>query len=169
MRRGPTKICPVCGKEYTGRNKYHTKACYNAFRTHKKICIICGKEFTDPACNDTVTCGPKCSKIHRHQLHEAGVYDESLQKAHDAIQTNPLTGHFETHVNAKTWKIQAPDGQIYECRNLMLWLEQHADMFDGTPRQAWDGITKIKYSMQGKRKNKSYQWKGWRLLEWAEK
>jgi hypothetical protein len=72
-------------------------------------------------------------------------------------------------MHAKTWCIQAPDGQIYECRNLMLWLEQHADMLDGTVRQAWDGITKIKYSMQGKRKNKSYQWKGWRLIEWAEK
>ena len=103
------------------------------------------------------------------RIYKSGKYDEALKKAHKAIKTSPLTGHFETHSNAKTWKIQAPNGEIYECRNLMLWLDEHSDMLDGTVRQAWIGITKIKYSMQGKRKNKSYQWKGWRLLEWADK
>jgi predicted nucleic acid-binding Zn ribbon protein len=168
MRRNPPKTCPVCGQEYTWRNKFCSKACYIKSKTHLKTCVVCGKLFADPACNLTITCSPECSKIHRQQMHADGKYLETLDKAHEAFKTNPKTGHFETHMHAKTWKIQAPDGQIYECRNLLLWFEQHADLLDGTPRQAWDGITKIKYSMQGKRKNKSYQWKGWRLLEWAE-
>ena len=144
-------------------------ACYAIYKTHKKLCVICGKEFSDPQSNDTVTCSPECSIINRKQKYEAGIYNKALMRAHEAIKTSPLTGHFETHSNAKTWKIQAPNGEIYECRNLMLWLDEHSDMLDGTVRQAWIGITKIKYSMQGKRKNKSYQWKGWRLLEWADK
>lgn len=164
-----SKICPICNKKPLGRNKYAcSMACFAIFKTHKKICVVCGKEFFDPLSNDTVTCSPECSTMHRQQLHESGVYARALEKAHEAAKTHPLTGHFETHVNAKTWIIQAPDGTIYKCRNLKLWLEKHADMIDGTVQQAWDGIVKIKYSMQGKRKFKSYQWKGWRLLEWGE-
>ena len=42
-------------------------------------------------------------------------------------------------------------GRFYECRNLLNWCREHADLLDNSPRQAWDGLTKIKYSMQGKR------------------
>ena len=143
-------------------------ACYAQYKTDQKICLVCGKKFADPASNDTVTCSPECSRVHRQRLHESGIYAGTTEKAREVAKNHPLTGHFETHVNAKTWRIQSPDGQIYECRNLMLWLDEHSDILDGTVRQAWDGITKIKYSMQGKRKNKSYQWKGWRLLAWKE-
>lgn len=163
------KTCPVCGTQFTGRNKYTcSMACYAKFKTGKKTCIVCGKEFADPACNLTVTCSPECSRIHRQKLHASGVYAGTLEKAWEVAKTHPLTGHFETHVNAKTWVIQAPDGTIYKCRNLMLWLEEHEEMLDGTVQQAWDGITKIKHSMLGKRKYKNYQWKGWRLLAWKE-
>jgi hypothetical protein len=71
-------------------------------------------------------------------------------------------------MHAKEWVIQSPDGKTFRCRNLKLWLREHEDMLEGTVKQAWDGITKIKYSMQGKRKNMSHQWKGWRLLEWGD-
>lgn len=165
----PAKICPVCGINKLGRNKHTcSRACYAKYKTMTKVCVLCGKEFPDPACNDTVTCSPECSSEHRRQLHQSGKYAGALEKAHEVAKTHPLTGRFETHINAKTWRIQAPDGQIYECRNLKLWLEEHQEMLDGTVRQAWDGIAKIKHSMLGKRKNKSYQWKGWRLLEWGD-
>ncbi|KPU42137.1 hypothetical protein OXPF_39160 [Oxobacter pfennigii] len=124
--------------------------------------------FNDPHSNMTKTCSPGCSRVYRQNLHEQGVYNGTLEKAHEAAKTSPLTGHFETHMHAKSWVIQAPDGEIYKCRNLKLWLDEHQDMIDGTVRQAWDGITKIKYSMQGKRKFKSYQWKGWKLLDWGQ-
>ena len=164
------KLCPICKLRPLGRNKYAcSMACFAIYKTQYKTCVVCGRKFKNPKSNDTVTCSLKCSRLHRQQLHNDGVYDDSLKKAHEAAKTNPLTGRFETNVNAKTWKIQAPDGTIYVCRNLMLWLEQHSDILDGTPRQAWDGITKIKYSLQSKRKFKSYQWKGWKLLEWFDK
>lgn len=161
------KTCPVCGKEYTCRNKYTcSRECFAKFKTQKKICIVCGKGFNDPQSNDTLTCCKECSIINRQRKKEELL--KSLGKAHEVISIRPLTGPFETNVNAKEWVIKSPDGQIYKCRNLKLWLREHEEMLDGTVAQAWDGITKIKYSMQGKRKCKSYQWKGWKLLEWGD-
>lgn len=163
------KYCIVCGKERKNRNKYTcSKACYAKYRMQTKRCVICNDEFHDPKSNMTVTCGPECSKINRAKMYKKGVSAEALKKAHEIAKTHPLTGRFETHMHAKEWVIQSPDGQIHKCRNLKLWLENHKDMLDGTVLQAWDGITKIKYSMQGKRKNKTSQWKGWRLLEWED-
>lgn len=162
--------CPVCGKS-NGRNKNAcSHACYAKLRMQYKKCPICGDEFHDPHSNATKTCRkPECSKVYRQQLYAKGVYDAALDKAHEVIRIHPLTGRFETHVNAKTWIIKAPDGQIYECRNLMHWLREHEDLLDGTAKQAWDGITKIKYTMQGKRpRSKSKSWKGWTLIEYGE-
>lgn len=159
--------CPICGKP-NGRNKITcSMACYAKWKTQHKACIVCGATFADPQSNPTVTCSTECSKKHRQELYAAGIYDDALTRAHEALTSSPLTGRFDTHVNAKEWIIQAPDGQIYECRNLLNWLRDHADMLNGTPRQAWDGIAKIKYTMQGKRKNPSHQWKGWRLIKWG--
>lgn len=158
--------CPICGKD-KGRNKNAcSMACYAKLKTQTKICVVCGKEFNNPPSGDTVTCSPECSRVNRQNKKEELL--EKLEKAHGVISTHPLTGPFETHIRATEWKIQSPDGQIYECRNLKLWLREHADLLDGTVAQAWDGITKIKYSMQGKRKNPSRQWKGWKLLEWGD-
>jgi predicted nucleic acid-binding Zn ribbon protein len=159
-----TKECPVCGKDI-GKNKYVcSMRCYAIFKTKPKTCIVCGKPFKY---SNNTTCSKKCSLVNRQKIYDKGTYDEALKKAHETAPLRPLTGRFETHCNARKWKIQSPDGNVYECRNLKLWLRNHADMLDGTVKQAWDGITKIKYSMQGKRK-KSYQWKGWKLLEWGE-
>jgi hypothetical protein len=163
------KTCPICGNPYKGRNKNAcSMGCYAKFKTNKKTCVVCGKEFADPECNLTKTCSPECSSAHRRQMHAQGVYAGTLEKAHEVAKTHPLTGRFETHMHAKEWVIQSPGGEIHRCRNLKLWLREHEDMIDGTVNQAWDGITKIKYSMQGKRKNKSKQWKGWQLLEWGD-
>jgi predicted nucleic acid-binding Zn ribbon protein len=161
-------ICPICGKS-NGRNlKACSRECYAKLRTHHKICVVCGSIFADPLANMTVTCSKECSKQHRRDLYNEGKNDASLQKAHEMLGDSPLTGRFETHMHAKEWVIQSPSGDTYKCRNLKNWLREHEDMLDGTVNQAWDGISKIKYSMQGKRKNPSYQWKGWRLNEWGE-
>jgi len=144
-------------------------ACWASFKSTPKMCIVCGKEFYDAPSNMTVTCGPECSVKHRQQMYLDGVNAGALQKAHEVAKDHPLTGRFETHMHAKTWIIKSPAGEIFECRNLKNWLRDHEDLLDGTVNQAWDGITKIKYSLQGKRKNPSRQWKGWRLIEYGEK
>jgi predicted nucleic acid-binding Zn ribbon protein len=162
------KQCPICGKPL-GRNKYTcSRKCYNIWRSHTKICVVCGKSYYDAPSNDTVTCSPDCSKDHRQQLYYRGTYNKALQRAHEILPLHPLTGMFDTNVHAKEWVIQSPGGRKYKCRNLLNWLREHSDMLEGTPMQAWDGIVKIKYSMQGKRKYISHQWKGWRLLEYGD-
>ncbi|MNC21862.1 hypothetical protein D3C75_698480 [compost metagenome] len=134
-----------------------------------KTCIICGTEFQAPPSAATVTCGPECSVENRRRLAASGVNDDALQKAHAAIPNSPLTGRFETHVNAKEWVIVSPVGQEFRCRNLMLWLREHEDLLDGTPKQAFDGFARMKQTALGRRKKGLvYQWKGWKLKSWSE-
>ena len=160
--------CPICGNPLGRNKKACSLACYSELKSHKRKCVICGTEFTCPPSADTVTCGLTCSTENRKRLAAAGVNTPALQKAHKMLPLSPLTGRFETHMHAREWVIQDPVGNIHKCRNLLNWLREHEDMLDGTPKQAWDGITKIKYSMQGKRKRQSYQWKGWKLIEYGE-
>ncbi|NDL68002.1 hypothetical protein [Anaerotalea alkaliphila] len=161
-------ICPICGKP-NGRNKKAcSHACYAELRQNYKTCIVCGKQFPDSKTNMTVTCSLECSKRHRKDLASSGIYDDALDAAHKITPVHPKTGSFETNIHAKSWTIKAPDGKVYKCRNLKLWCKEHADLFDGTPRQAWDGLAKIKYSAQGKRKNRAYQWKGWTLIDYDD-
>lgn len=143
-------------------------SCYAKLKTNYKTCVICLTEFPDSPSNMNKTCSEDCSSENRKRLAAVGVNDNALKIAHQMAATSPLTGRFETHMHAKEWVIQAPNGEIFKCRNLKNWLREHDDMLDGTVSQAWDGISKIKYSMQGKRKKHLYQWKGWRLLDYGE-
>ena len=170
------KNCATCGKKFeakTNASKYCSEECFKVVRKKRKAlqtktCIVCGKEFFDHPSNMTKTCSKECSIKNRQRDEHKSKIIALVPKAHEVAATHPLTGRFETNVNARSWKIQAPDGQVYECRNLKLWLRNHEDMLDGTVEQAWDGISKIKYSMQGKRKNTVSQWKGWLLLDWGD-
>lgn len=161
-------ICPICDKPLGRNKKTCSMACYAELKSNYKSCTICGAKFQDSPSNLNKTCNPECSTVNRRQLAASGVNAAAMKKAHMMAATSPLTGRFETHMHAKEWVIQAPDGQVYRCRNLKNWLREHEDMLDGTVMQAWDGISKIKYSMQGKRKRPCQQWKGWRLLEYGE-
>ncbi len=162
------KQCPICDNPL-GRNKYAcSMECYSKLKSNTKECVICDSPFPSPPSSDRITCSRSCSTENRRRLAAEGKSDKGLEKAHKALPDNPLTGRFETHVNAKEWVIQAPDGKIYKCRNLKNWLREHSDLLDGTVNQAWDGLSKIKYSMQGKRKRNAIQWKGWRLISWGD-
>lgn len=161
--------CPICGKS-NGRNKKAcSHECYAKLRQHTKTCAVCGAEFEAPPSSDKITCSRACSTENRKRMQATGIYGESIERMHEAIPNSPLTGRFETHMHAKSWIIQAPDGQIYECRNLINWLREHEDLLDGTVKQAFDGICKIKYTMQGRRpRTKSKSWKGWTLINYGE-
>ncbi len=170
MSDRPVKLCPICGAPVKRRrNTYCSYACAGKAKQHYKTCVTCGKPFPSPPTAATLTCSPECSAKHRGHLHNAGVYaDAEIARREGAARAPSTARGSEQHHVAREWVIQSPDGQTFRCRNLLEWLRQHEDMLDGTARQAWDGISKIKYSMQGKRKNPSKQWKGWRLREWGE-
>ena len=136
---------------------------------NNKICVICGALYPCPPSDMVKTCGKKCSSKLRQNNHLENKYNQEHmhQKARERAANDPrLARGSEQHYAAKKWVIQSPDGQVYKMSNLLQWLREHEDILDGTAMQAWDGITKIKYSAQGKRKNPSYTWKGWTLLEW---
>lgn len=75
----------------------------------------------------------------------------------------------ENHWGAKHWMIQSPDGNVYECDNLLNFIRTHPELFgDCPPRRVFDGFAKIKSSMMGKRKKPSYSWRGWKLISWSD-
>lgn len=159
-------ICPVCGAPITRKGRtFCCRACYNTARQHTRKCAVCGVAFPCSPSSYNVTCSLACSKLHRATMESTVSNAVIMAKAR---RTSPILQPDEHHINAKSWVIRAPDGQVYRCRNLKHWLRNHSDMLDGTVSQAWDGITKIKYSMQGKRKNPSRTWKGWTLQEYGD-
>lgn len=158
--------CIMCGKP-KGRNKFFcSKFCEAKYRQHQRICPVCGKQFNASPANDNVCCSPECSSIHRKQLHKDGKYDAAISKWQKEKEKFHAEHSGEKHINAKHWEIQAPDGKIYDCQNLMYFIRKNPNLFDGTSKQAFDGFSKIKASIQGKRKNPCYTWKGWRLISW---
>lgn len=163
-------VCVVCGKTKPKRNKYYcSKACEANHRQHYRVCPICGKAFKASPSNDNVCCSPICSSQHRRKLHESGVYVTSMVRLNEGKERFKADYAGEKHVNAKLWEIQSPSGQVYTCRNLMHFITTHPDLFDGTPKQAYDGFSKIKATEQGKRpKCPSRSWKGWRLISWGD-
>lgn len=159
--------CINCGKP--ARNKFCSRACFAKYRQNYRTCIVCGKKFPVPKANSKYCCSDECSSLHRKQMHESGIYDHVTEKMLKAKEKHAQEYQGELHWNAKNWVIQSPNGKVYECRNLHDFIRQNPDLFDGTLKQAFDGFIKMKQTAQGKRKKcKSYQWKGWRLLQWGE-
>lgn len=163
---GKSRCCAVCGK-LLGRNKICcSRKCYAQYRQHYRECPICGKSFPCSPSSQKICCSKECSHKYRLRIIGGGIYDDSIVRAYTAAKRSPICQPDANHHGAKGWVLRAPDGTIYECRNLLNFLREHADIIDGTPLQAWNGISKIKYGLQGKRKRPAYQWKGWRLLSW---
>lgn len=163
------KKCVVCGKEIPAQNKHYcSKKCMGLGKQGYKICPVCGKRFPEFEKSTKICCSPECSKKRREDLHKEGVYSNSIQNMHSGFRNKVDSMNPEEMWTAKSWVIQSPSGKIYECRNLMNFIRENPDLFDGTPRQAFDGFSKIKASMQGKRKYQSHTWKGWRLLSYSD-
>lgn len=46
----------------------------------------------------------------------------------DSVQLSPLTGPFETHLQARVWTLVAPDGRTLVVRNLRKFLRDNPDV-----------------------------------------
>lgn len=161
--------CIVCGKEIPSRNKYYcSKKCMGIGKQGYKTCPVCGKKFPESVKSTKICCSPECSKKYRSEQHKEGKYDDSIARMRHGFRDKVNNMDPEEMWTAKGWVIQSPSGQIYECRNLLDFIRQNPDLFDGTTKQAYDGFTAIKATMQGKRKFPSHTWKGWKLLSYSD-
>lgn len=148
---------------------------------NKKRCIICGRVFECPKSDKTVTCSKWCSKEYariratgrkfseetrKKQSEKAKGRDmsELQKKATAAALESPKSGRFETNVNAKTWRLTSPDGKIYECRNLNLWVRENCSLFGKEATE--HNIRNIQSGLrQAKRGVQASTYKGWMVEE----
>lgn len=136
-------------------------------RPELKTCVICGKKYVDSPSNKNKTCRNKeCSNIYRSKLSKKN--KDTLNIAHAAISTSPLTGAFKTNHSAKEWTIVSPSGVKYSFRNLSLWAREHEDILPSTVKQFVTEISHIKQGYLGKRKKPASQYKGWVLESWED-
>lgn len=159
--------CIVCRNEKGRNKKFCSLKCESAYLKNRKTCIVCGKTFPDPPTNASVCCSKECSSKHRKDMMQGEKQQNNFKKMIAGKELFEKEHQGEKHVNAKEWVIQSPEGKIYRCRNLLYFIRSNPELFDGTERQVFDGFSKIKATRQGKRKNPSYTYKGWQLLDWT--
>ena len=163
------KKCIICGKTLVkNQKKYCSKKCYGKSKQGYKTCPVCGKKFPEWERSLKICCSKECSKKNREEMYKRGVYSESIDKMRKGHAEKIKEIGPDNFWIAKGWVIQSPEGEIFECRNLLNFIRENPDLFDGTTKQAFDGIVKIKASYQGKRKNPCFTWKGWKLLDWND-
>ena len=80
----------------------------------------------------------------------------------EAARKSPKSGPFETNVGAKSWRLKSPDGRIYRCRNLNLWIRNNANLFGVDPTK--DNCARIRAGLQQAKSGKrASTYKGWQV------
>lgn len=164
-----TKKCIRCSKPIGRESKYYcSKKCESEYKRNYETCIICGKRFPTPPSSKALTCSRKCDSAYR-KSHLSSTSTENLTKAHVAAINSPNSGKFDTNTKAKTWILRDPAGKVYEANNLLNWCrEQEGIAYEGEYMTFYRGIQGVKYTIQGKKKKGSYQYKGWTLDNFYE-
>lgn len=188
-------ICPGCNKEFqvfTDRVRSKTQQfctdCEVKYsdRNYNR-CAVCGKLFAAPPSDKTITCSPECksmqrklaltgaphkwgeeAKERRRRTHTAEVMAPLQEKATIASNQSPLSGPFETNMEAKEWVLIDPAGEKHFCKNLMLWARKNCDLFgkefsDKSAVQIAQGFYAVAATLAGKRKTAATTYKGWTL------
>jgi hypothetical protein len=95
---------------------------------------------------------------------QAAARTGNLKRGTPAAKVSPKSGPFETNINAKDWTVVSPDGDQYAVRNLRLWCEQHAELFEPYAwRNAYAGLRQVAAWQRGQRPRQVSQWRGWTL------
>lgn len=161
--------CKNCGAPL-GRNKmYCSQKCRAEYIKNRRECVVCGKIFWASPSSDLKTCSRECQRINRaKQSTENNRIVCAMQKAREDACKSPNMAPVETNVNAKSWVIKSPSGDVYQICNLELWARVNEDILPSSAKLFADGIRGIKASYKGKRKNPYYHYKGWSLTYFCE-
>lgn len=174
LKRGNTISCG-CYKAYNG------KAARN-----RKICAICGREFECPPSSKKVTCSPKCRREYarrrqtgRNRSEETKAKISTAAKGRDlsmlqplaveAAKKSPISGRFQTNINAIDWHLVSPEGKHYYFHSLNHWLREHGTELFGCKPDSRE-YNNVRSGLSGAKRatlGKDYPcctYKGWRVI-----
>ncbi len=149
-------------------------------RPYLRSCVNCGKAFLTPPSAKTRTCSADCSTRHRSRKHlgKSNLWENTVAAQAAAERTGNLlhgtsaarmsrnAGPFETNVSAKVWVLIDPARNRHTARNLRLWCETNASMFDPHDwRSAYAGIRQVAAWLRGKRRRPVTAWRGWSIAD----
>lgn len=156
-----------------------------------KICVECGRPFYSPPSDKTVTCpSPECRKKHASNRRKGKKHSAETRKkisdsakgrdmgelwkqGVDAAQKSPLSGRFETNVNAIDWHLISPEGKHYFFHSLHFWLRENCkELFGCEPdsrefRNVRSGLSGAKRGALGKN-YPCTTYKGWQVIPTAD-
>lgn len=173
------RTCEICGAEFRCHPSDKIVTCSPVCRAekfrrlalatrtkNKKKCVCCGREFADSPSNSRVTCRRRECTDWARSAHAKPDYDAMRR----GIAASPILQPDELHVNAREWRLVAPDGTLYVFRNLRNFIRQHRELFDDDQLLASGGRTdpiacgKLGHLRPGAKR----PWKSWRGWRWEE-
>lgn len=188
--------CQLCGKrkcvsaQDLKRGTVTSCGCYRSYAgssvRNRKICVVCGKEFFAPKSSKKVTCSDECRRKHSADVKIGREFSAETKRkisekskgrdtseiqplAVEAAKNSPLSGRFETNINALDWHLISPDGKHYQFHSLNFWIRKNCkELFGCEPdsremKNASSGLSGAKRAMLGG----SYgcaTYKGWRVI-----
>ena len=124
------KVCPICGKEFTckrfAERSYCSRSCANRARgRNSETCVICGKTFCKPASQQAKVCSEKCLKRYFQQRGKK----QDLSAMREGQKSSPRTSSTPENWRAKEWSLRAPDGTVFQFKNLNYFVRKNKAMF----------------------------------------
>ncbi len=100
---------------------------------------------------------------------------ECAKKGTAAAQKSPLSGRFETNINAKEWVIMDPTGKTYKFTNLRNWIRKNIELFTDVEDAADDPkiVDRIHHGLGTAKRNtiagkSGTTWYGWSVIGWGD-
>ena len=178
------KSCIVCGKDFIVRPceaavfvTCSSIPCRREAQRQKMIarwstrpkytCVICGKSFfASPSAHVRTCSSKKCIKeLHRR---DAAGRPHMLEVMRAGVKKSPILQPDEKHINARDYALRAPDGAVYQGRNLSLFVREHANFFEDFDMRPMSDTTyaaSMLSTLRPTRKRPHREWKGW---TWAD-
>lgn len=163
------KKCPICGKDVPRRygereSVFCSRACQKAHHATAWIttpCPVCGKPFRARKVQRQRFCSHACANAAQKGRK---ITSEAFRKAcqHRGMpgpRKHPRTGKFETNCHAKIWRLESPEGEQVEIRNLKLYMVDRYGEEEG--RRVYGLIASTVHRF---RKSGHGTGAGWRLL-----
>lgn len=181
-----TKKCVICGNEFTVApsmaEKFSTcsaacRAEYSRRRTTErrsaekiwKKCAVCGRLFTSPPSATVTTCRRReCTRAAR-SLRAVERVETHIPEMQAGLASSPICQPDERHHNAREWRLRAPDGTVYQFRNLRHFVRTHRELFsDDELETIKSGVCKAAFYLGRLRPTLSSHLQSWHGWTWDE-